>query len=524
MASRALARVRARPGRLRARLRPRAVARCSEPVILHWLGDMFDPALAGYWGSARRRRARWTTALGVIAAQRRPRSTASRSRCSTRTRRSRCAAACRAGVRMYTGDDFNYAELIAGDGGSGHSATRCSASSTRSRRRRARRWPRSPRATARASTRSSRRRCRCRATSSRRRRASTRPASSSWPGSTATRSISRWSAASRARASLLHLAELFRLADAAGLLERSRARGARACGRCSRCTASTAELSDARLLAADHRWLSINTATVRAQWRAAAPTSSTAARAAASARSRRGATRSRRPGSSDVARASATHGLELSGYCRGGMFPAPTPRPARRARRQPPRRRRGAGRSARPAWCWSSAACPARSHGTAGTRTSPARATRCATASRELLEYARARRHAARHRAAASDVRRRPRLRQHDGAGARPVRRARPGRTRRARRRASTSITSGGTRSCRRRSRAPARERLLAFHVCDWLVPTRDLLNDRGMMGDGVIDLPRIRALGRGRGLRGLQRGRDLLGRATGGSAIPTKY
>ncbi len=37
------------------------------------------------------------------------------------------------------------------------------------------------------------------------------------------------------------------------------------------------------------------------------------------------------------------------------------------------------------------------------------------------------------------------------------------------------------------------RDRLLAFHVCDWLVPTKDLLNDRGMMGDGVIDLPRIR-------------------------------
>jgi sugar phosphate isomerase/epimerase len=37
------------------------------------------------------------------------------------------------------------------------------------------------------------------------------------------------------------------------------------------------------------------------------------------------------------------------------------------------------------------------------------------------------------------------------------------------------------------------KQRLLAFHICDWLVPTRDLLNDRGMMGDGVIDLPRIR-------------------------------
>ena len=35
--------------------------------------------------------------------------------------------------------------------------------------------------------------------------------------------------------------------------------------------------------------------------------------------------------------------------------------------------------------------------------------------------------------------------------------------------------------------------RLLAWHVCDWLTPTRDLLNDRGMMGDGVIELRKIR-------------------------------
>ena len=41
--------------------------------------------------------------------------------------------------------------------------------------------------------------------------------------------------------------------------------------------------------------------------------------------------------------------------------------------------------------------------------------------------------------------------------------------------------------------RRAGRERLFAFHVCDWLVPTTDLLNDRGMMGDGVIDLRRIR-------------------------------
>jgi sugar phosphate isomerase/epimerase len=40
---------------------------------------------------------------------------------------------------------------------------------------------------------------------------------------------------------------------------------------------------------------------------------------------------------------------------------------------------------------------------------------------------------------------------------------------------------------------ARAGRRILAFHVCDWLVPTTDLLLDRGMMGDGIIDIPRIR-------------------------------
>jgi len=39
-----------------------------------------------------------------------------------------------------------------------------------------------------------------------------------------------------------------------------------------------------------------------------------------------------------------------------------------------------------------------------------------------------------------------------------------------------------------------AGKRILAYQICDWLVPTRDLLNDRGMMGDGVIDLPKIRS------------------------------
>ena len=42
-------------------------------------------------------------------------------------------------------------------------------------------------------------------------------------------------------------------------------------------------------------------------------------------------------------------------------------------------------------------------------------------------------------------------------------------------------------------ARAGREKRILAHHVCDWLVPTKDMLLDRGMMGDGVIDLKRIR-------------------------------
>jgi sugar phosphate isomerase/epimerase len=52
--------------------------------------------------------------------------------------------------------------------------------------------------------------------------------------------------------------------------------------------------------------------------------------------------------------------------------------------------------------------------------------------------------------------------------------------------------------------RAGGRERLFAYHICDWLVPTTDLLNDRGMMGDGVIDLPLIRSWMEAAGYRGM--------------------
>ncbi len=53
------------------------------------------------------------------------------------------------------------------------------------------------------------------------------------------------------------------------------------------------------------------------------------------------------------------------------------------------------------------------------------------------------------------------------------------------------------------RAGAASPSRLLAYHISDWLVPTTDLLNDRGMMGDGVIDLPLLRSWLEAAGYRG---------------------
>ena len=52
---------------------------------------------------------------------------------------------------------------------------------------------------------------------------------------------------------------------------------------------------------------------------------------------------------------------------------------------------------------------------------------------------------------------------------------------------------------------ARAGDRILAHHICDWLVPTRDLLLDRGMMGDGVVDLCAFRDMIEGAGFHGPQ-------------------
>ena len=113
MASRALARVARSPADYE-RVYDRVLRQARQPVILHWLGDMFDPALKGYWGSDDPDRA-MDTALAVIEANA---SKVDGIKISLLDKDKEIAMRRRlpAGVRMYTGDDFNYAELIGGDG------------------------------------------------------------------------------------------------------------------------------------------------------------------------------------------------------------------------------------------------------------------------------------------------------------------------------------------------------------------------------------------------------------------------
>jgi len=90
------------------------LAACEDPVILHWLGDMFDPALAGYWGAQSFEDA-LPTVLEIITANEAKVDGIKISLLDAAkeiTMRQQLPAT----VRMYTGDDFNYPELIGGDG------------------------------------------------------------------------------------------------------------------------------------------------------------------------------------------------------------------------------------------------------------------------------------------------------------------------------------------------------------------------------------------------------------------------
>ena len=116
-ASRALARVARRPEDYQS-VYSRVLAQTEVPVVLHWLGEMFDPALAGYWGAADFE-ATLETCLAVIHANT---GKVDGIKISLLDEKKEIQMRRRlpAGVKMYTGDDFNYPDLIAGDD-TGHS-------------------------------------------------------------------------------------------------------------------------------------------------------------------------------------------------------------------------------------------------------------------------------------------------------------------------------------------------------------------------------------------------------------------
>ena len=112
MASRALAKLARHPEDY-ARVYDRVLSQVAEPVIIHWLGDMFDPALAGYWGTSDLAQA-METAVGIINAHA-AKVDGVKISLLDKQREIDMRRKLATGVKMYTGDDFNYAELIAGD-------------------------------------------------------------------------------------------------------------------------------------------------------------------------------------------------------------------------------------------------------------------------------------------------------------------------------------------------------------------------------------------------------------------------
>ena len=194
----------------------RLIAQAKDKVILHWLGEMFDPQLAGYWGSPDVDQA-MATVLSLIERHAAQASTASRSRCWSRRHEERMRKLLPHGVKMYTGDDFNYAALIAGDGQTHlprparhlRSDRACGGGGLRQAgRRRPRRLPRHPR----------RRPCRCRA------QIFEAPTQYYKAGVVFMAWLNgfqdhfRMLGGMESARGVLHYAEVFRLADASGLL------------------------------------------------------------------------------------------------------------------------------------------------------------------------------------------------------------------------------------------------------------------------------------------------------------------
>jgi hypothetical protein len=112
MASRALAAAAKGPDDY-AKIYGLILSQVKQPVVIHWLGDMFDPALAGYWGSADHGAA-MNTCLDVLAAHA-DKIDGIKISLLSKEKEVMMRRRLPAKVRMYTGDDFNFPELIEGD-------------------------------------------------------------------------------------------------------------------------------------------------------------------------------------------------------------------------------------------------------------------------------------------------------------------------------------------------------------------------------------------------------------------------
>ena len=244
----------------------------------------------------------------------------------------------------------------------------------------------------------------------------------------------------------------------------------------------------------DHRWLSINTATIRKSKGVELPLP-----AIIEACARRGI-RAISPwrdqvaaaGLSTVSRLVKEHGLELSGYCRGGMFPA-VDQAGRQAARDDNRRAVDEAREL-------DASClvlvvgglPGALAGKAAHKDLALARSQVTDGIADLLEYA---------RSVNMPLAIEPLHPMYaaDRACINSMEQALD---------VCDALDAGRTGALglavdvyhvwwdpklRSQIERAGRQRLLAFHVCDWLTPTADLLNDRGMMGDGVIDIPQIR-------------------------------
>ena len=244
----------------------------------------------------------------------------------------------------------------------------------------------------------------------------------------------------------------------------------------------------------DHRWLSINTATIRKQRGVDMPLADILE--ACAARGIRAISPWRdqvaAAGLANISRLVKTHGLALSGYCRGGMFPATDTAGLQAARDD--------NRRAVDEACELSAAClvlvvgglPGALAGKAAHKDIARARSQVHDGIAELLDYAKANRMPlaieplhpmyAADRACINTM-------EHALDVCDALDPARSG----ALGVAVDVYHVWWDPKLRQQIQRAGKERLLAFHVCDWLTPTTDLLNDRGMMGDGVIDIARIR-------------------------------